>query len=125
MKHPLFTTLATGVLAYSFMATAAATEMPIHTQDDATLLRNFALAHCVGLAFEDKVVRDDAEAVAGAYVQFGNVNDSDAYLHLSKLARAWLERPYASHSGSELKLMKCIDFQQSAELLEAIGSCTK
>lgn len=84
--------------------------------DDATQLKNVALAQCIARGYDAPAVRDDALAAVGAYVEFGQVNDSGAYLAVTELADKWLHKPYQSKHGQPLTLMKCIDLFHSEAL---------
>lgn len=77
------------------------------------LLRNFALAACLGDAFPP--IRDEASAAAGGYMAYGKAS-FEAHLAARALAETFLARPYASKSGASLAVMKCIDLSHSPEL---------
>lgn len=90
---------------------------------EAERLQDFALARCVARAYAAKEVREDAGAVAGAYVEQGG-SDMEAYAAIDRLVQAQLEKDYPSKSGAKLQLMKCIDLQRSKALEEMIREFT-
>lgn len=81
--------------------------------DEATLLRGFALAQCLGRVLPS--IRADANAAAGGYVQQGSAA-FEAYAEIDSLAAEFAKRDYAGKTGSDLSIMKCFDLLNSAEL---------
>jgi hypothetical protein len=79
------------------------------------LFKNFTLSVCVGSAYRDPVVLQDANNAANAYMQQGNL-DLDVYEKTRTLVDTWLARQYRSKHGGSLQLMKCIDLVKSNEL---------
>jgi hypothetical protein len=91
----------------------ARADMSSANHGEATLLRGFALARCLGKAFPS--IRADADAAAGGYVERGS-SAFEAYEEIETLAAEFVERDYPSKTGSELSIMKCLDLLDSAEL---------
>lgn len=104
------------VCACALATHACATTTSARDYDDATQLKNVALAQCIARGYDVPAERDDALAAVGAYVEFGQVNDTDAYIAVTELADKWLRKPYQSKSGQPLTLMKCIDLFHSDAL---------
>ena len=77
------------------------------------LLKHYALAACLELAFPQ--IAPAAGAAAGAYVQFGT-HSPEAYMKVGQMAAQYLKRDYVSIHGADLSLMKCIDFAASREV---------
>lgn len=84
-------------------------------------LRGFALARCLGAAFQQ--IRAEADAAAGGYVETGSA-PFEAYAEIDALAVGFLERDYPSKSGSDLSIMKCFDLLESDELAAAVARHT-
>jgi Type VI secretion system (T6SS), amidase immunity protein len=114
------------ILAFACLgASAALAEVsPARTASDAVLLRNFAIAQCVRLAYDDPVVQADAGDAVGAYVEFGSVGP-EAYEAALALAKTFLARSYPSKSGGKLQLMKCLDLMNSPELAALVKRHTQ
>jgi len=93
---------------------------PVRTYDDATQLFNYALASCVGKAFDDKVVRDDASLAATAYIEFGN-NGWDDYRHIAELVREWFKTSGLKSSVKQSQIEKCMDIYHGTELRGAVA----
>ena len=91
-------------IALTTASAALADVSPAAKAGNGVLLRNFALAQCIRLAFEDAAVQKDAAAAAGAYVEFGS-SGPEVYEAIVDLAKAWLARSYASQSGASLQVM--------------------
>lgn len=77
--------------------------------------KNYALSTCIADGFNATEVRTDAAAAARAYIEFGEY-PMEAHTEATLLGRSFLAKEYKSHSGSNLTLMKCIDFYHSDEL---------
>lgn len=94
---------------------------PAISQDEArhysqkTLLKSWALSRCLGQVYADAKIKEDANATAGAYLEFGH-QPIEAYDALSTLVTKFVNRKYASTVGSDLNTMKCIDLFHSKEL---------
>ena len=112
--------IAAGALVCLSAADAFAEVSPARRASQADLLRSFAAAQCVALAYDDAAVKADAGDAAGAYVEFGSLGP-DAYEQATALAKVFLARTYASKSGGKLQLMKCIDLANSPELAALVA----
>jgi hypothetical protein len=94
---------------------------PAISQDEAkhysqkTLLKSWALSRCLGQVYADAKTKEDANATASAYLEFGH-QPIEAYDTLSALVTKYVNRKYASSVGSDLNTMKCIDLFHSKEL---------
>lgn len=77
------------------------------------LLRNYALAYCLGQGFP--AMGDEARQAAWAYLENGTAS-TEAHAEVRALAGAFLARSYPSFSGARLDVMKCIDLWHSREL---------
>lgn len=115
---------AIAALACLIAANALAEVSPARNADDAALLRNFAAAQCISLAYDDPAVKADAADAIGAYVEFGSVSAA-AYEQATELAKSFLARTYASKSGGKLQLMKCLDLMNSPEIAALVARHTR
>ena len=111
-------------LAFLDAGSVIAEVSPTSTASNATLLRNYAAAQCISLAYDDPVVKADAQDAVGAYVEFGSVA-VEAYEQITVLATSFLTRKYASKSGGKLQLMKCLDLLNSPELAALVAQHTR
>ena len=80
-----------------------------------TLLKNWALAICLGETSHDASDRADANAAASAYLEFGK-QPLEAYDALRNLAKKFARLDYQGSIDSEFNTMKCIDLFHSSEL---------
>lgn len=76
---------------------------------------NYAYTICIGSAFNDIEVKEDANRSANGYMIRGNIS-LDAYQELREHIDTWLSKNYISKSGKSLQLMKCNDFYNSKEI---------
>lgn len=98
------------------LATSRAQATPPTPYTPAQQLKNFALSTCLARGFADPALRREAQAAAGAYVEFGS-HGPDDYQHAIQLTDTFLARPYqAKNSKSDLTVMKCVDLFHSPEL---------
>jgi len=117
-------TLATlGVILLALIQPAIAQDEAKHYSQK-TLLKNWALSRCLGQVYGDAKTKDDANATAGAYLEFGH-QPIEAYDALSALVTKYVQRNYASSVGSDLNTMKCIDLFHSKELDVLTGRLAK
>lgn len=79
------------------------------------LLKNWALAACLGETLKSKEDRDDVSASASAYMEFGE-QPIEAYEALRKIAHKYASLKYGGSIKSEFNLMKCIDLFHSTDL---------
>ena len=80
------------------------------------LLRNWALSACLATVAKDAADRNDANATASAYLEFGE-QPIEAYEALMALVNTYASRRYSGSVPSEFNTMKCIDLYHS----EALG----
>jgi hypothetical protein len=122
--------VAGAVLALGHLAHADApdsggtTEAPTAKYSQKVLLKNWALSVCLAQVAKDPSERDDANATAGAYLEFGH-QQVEAYDQLRKLADQYAARKYAGSVASEFNTMKCIDLFHSRELDALAGKLSK
>ncbi len=118
MRHFLLAAMAT-LLCLACPAEAATsasgTEPMTHTYSQKTLLKNWALSACLARVAKDERDRDDANATAGAYLEFGR-QPIEAYDSLRKLVDQYAARTYQGSIDSRFDTMKCIDLFHSREL---------
>ena len=81
--------------------------------------KNYALSTCISDGFNGAEVRADAAATARGYLELGDF-PLEAHTEATLLGRKYLKKEYKSHSGSNLILMKCIDFYHSIELEDIV-----
>jgi hypothetical protein len=105
----------------SGVATLAAAGQPASgqpitaTYSQRDLLKNWAFSACLAAVSKDAGTKADANATAGAYLEFGQ-QGIEAYDELRKLVETYAARRYAGSTGAEYNTMKCIDLLHSAEL---------
>lgn len=80
-----------------------------------TLLKNWALSVCLAAVAKDAATRDDANATASGYLEFGR-QGIEAYDALRELAHEYANRKYGGSIKSEFNTMKCIDLFHSKDL---------
>ena len=85
------------------------------TYSQKTLLKNWALSVCLAEISKDASEREDANATASAYLEFGR-QQIEAYNALRELAKKYAKRKYGGSIKSEFNTMKCIDLFHSKEL---------
>ena len=94
---------------------ASAQQSQIGTYSQKTLLKNWALSRCLAEVYTDGPAKDDANATASAYLEFGR-QSLEVYDELSKLVNKYVARTYAGSVESHFNTMKCIDLFHSREL---------
>ncbi len=94
---------------------ASAQQSQIRTYSQKTLLKNWALSRCLAEVNADGPAKDDANATAGAYLEFGR-QSIEVYGELSKLVNKYVKLTYAGSVESSFNTMKCIDLFHSREL---------
>jgi|GEM_PF-3199531 len=113
MKYHALPIIAVGILFCICLSVQATSERSMH--EAASDLRNFAFARCMTLSFDDiKVVRADADAASNAYALSVRLNEFDV-VNMDGFVKQWLKKTYLGKFTADLKLMRCIDFQQSAD----------
>lgn len=85
------------------------------TYSQKTLLKNWALSVCLAAIAKDAAARDDANATASAYLEFGR-QKIEAYDTLRALAHQYANRKYGGSIKSDFNTMKCIDLFHSKDL---------
>ena len=94
------------------------------TYSQKTLLKNWALSVCLAKIAKDAVAREDANATASAYLEFGQ-QPLEAYEELGKLAERYANRKYGGMVKSDFNTMKCIDLFHSKELDRLAGKLSR
>ncbi|MGE5476894.1 MAG: T6SS amidase immunity protein Tai4 family protein [Bacteroidales bacterium] len=79
------------------------------------LLKNWAFSACLSIVATDDAARADANATAGAYLEYGH-QPIEAYEELRQLAEQFARRQYAGSVPSHFNTMKCIDLFHSRAL---------
>lgn len=97
---------------------SCATTPPSPVTED-VLLKNYALAVCLGGAFEAEAAKKDLNKAASGYMERGSA-PIEAYEQVRQLANVWLAKDYPSKHGGQVNSAKCIDFFQSTELHELV-----
>lgn len=105
--------LALAMLALAVGADAAESRTEGYSQKD--LLKNWAFSACLAAVAKDPADRDDANATASAYMEFGH-QGTEAYDQLRALAERYATRKYGGSVPSDFNTMKCIDLFHSSEL---------
>ena len=80
-----------------------------------TLLKNWALSRCLAQTSNDGPSKNDANATASAYLEFGK-QPIEVYDELSKVVDKYVKRTYGGSVKSDFNTMKCIDLFHSKEL---------
>ena len=83
------------------------------------LLKNWALSRCLAKSYGDKTVRDDANATASAYLEYGK-QPIETYNQLDGLVDKYVSLAYGGSVKSDFNTMKCIDLYHSQELQEMV-----
>lgn len=95
--------------------TAAAEEPATAKYSQKILLKNWALSRCLAQIAPDEASRNDANATAAAYLEFGH-QPIEAYEAIDKLVGTFIKREYAGSTKSSYNTMKCIDLFHSRDL---------
>lgn len=90
------------------------------TYSQKTLLKNWALSVCLAKVAKNAEFKEDANATAGAYLEFGR-QPIEAYDALRELVDRYVRRQYSGSVPSEFNTMKCIDLLNSKELEALAG----
>lgn len=107
------------LLAIKMATPACANDSPA-TVPREQAIRDYALARCISRSYRNEETTKDAQEVAAAYLQF-NVNVREAE-KIYDLISELLKLSYASQSGGELRLMRCIDFMNSKQIDAVINT---
>ena len=82
------------------------------------------MSRCLGQVYSDPKTKDDANATASAYLEFGR-QPMEAYDALSELVNQYANQKYTGSVKSEFNTMKCIDLFHSRELEELTSRLSK
>jgi len=94
---------------------AIAQEAATRTYSQKALLKNWALSRCLAQVYADSTTKDDANATAAAYLEFGR-QPMEAYEAATRLIDQYARRSYSGSVKSNFNTMKCIDLFHSVEL---------
>jgi len=115
MKKSLLAIATLASLALARAATGPTEASVTAAYSQKTLLKNWALSVCLAKVAKSTDVKDDANATAGAYLEFGK-QPIEAYDALRALVDRYAQRKYSGAVQSEFNTMKCIDLLHSKEL---------
>lgn len=115
--------VACGVCAEANAASRYASSQ-VETYSKGTLLKNWAISACLAEIATDPAARADANATAGAYLEFGR-QPIETYEALRQLAQRYAQRRYSGSVSSEFNTMKCIDLFHSPELDALVKQATR
>ena len=119
MKHYLaamgFVVLAVANQAHAQQAKEQYSENMTEKYSQKTLLKNWTLSVCLAKISKDPEAKNDANATASAYLEFGHQR-IETYDALRNLAERYANRKYGGSIKSEFNTMKCIDLFHSKEL---------
>lgn len=110
-----FKRLALAISVYSLAACSAQADMAFKHKNDLKLYQHYALTSCVATAFTQGAIYQQAVTALNGYREFGAM-PLEAYEALIAPMQLWLKKDYASHSGIQNNLMKCIDFAESDQV---------
>ena len=79
------------------------------------LLKNWALSRCIGTAFANAEIKQDAFNSASGYLEYGHV-PIEAYEEVSKLISVFLARKYSGSIPGTFHTMECLDLFHSKAL---------
>lgn len=83
------------------------------------LLKDWALARCMGRGLGPGKIRDDAYASASALLERGDY-DVEIYNQLDKLVDVQLAKRYGGSNPGDFVTLKCLDLYHGATLDQAI-----
>ena len=86
--------------------------MAFKHQSDMKLFQHYAQASCLASAFTEGEIYDQAISALNGYREFGAM-PLEAYEALIEPIQQWLQKDYATQTGKQNNLMKCIDFAES------------
>ncbi len=89
-----------------------------------TLLKNWALSRCLAKSYDDEGIKEDANATASAYLEYGK-QGIETYNKLNVLVDKYVSLTYGGSIKSEFKTMKCIDLYHSKELEQEVSAALK
>ena len=88
------------------------------------LLKNWALSVCLATVVEDAATKEDANATASAFMEYGR-QDIEAYEQVRELVERFTARRYFGSIPSSFNTLKCIDLFHSKELDKLTGRLTR
>lgn len=103
------TILGAALVLWCMASRAGASDQPTSRE----LFKRYALSACLAQGLP--AIAPQASAAAAGYVQTG-AGPASAYADVRGLVTAYLHRAYASQSGADLTVMKCIDLMDGPEL---------
>jgi hypothetical protein len=115
-----FAAMSFALLAFGHQAHAQSTE----SYSQPALLKNWALSVCLATVAKDAADRQDANATASAYLEFGH-QPIEAYDKLRALAEQYASKKYGGSIQSDFNTMKCIDLFHSKELNDLAGKLSR
>ena len=115
MKKSLLAIAALASLSLVQAATGPAEAPATASYSQKILLKNWALSVCLAKVAKTTEAKEDANATASAYMEFGK-QPIEAYDALRALAERYAQRKYSGAVQSEFNTMKCIDLLHSKEL---------
>lgn len=124
IRTGLLLALLASVLATETKASNNNTQSATQTYSQKTLLKNWALSVCLAEVTVDAKTREDANATASAYLEFGH-QPLEAYDELRPLITQFTSRKYGGSIEGEFNTMKCIDLFHSKALDRIARKYTK
>lgn len=88
------------------------------------LLKNWALSRCLAKSYDEQAVRNDANATASAYLEYGK-QSIEVYNQLDELVDKYVSLTYGGSVRSNFNTMKCIDLYHSKELQQMVLSALR
>lgn len=79
------------------------------------LLKNWTLSRCLGKAYNNPSIKNDADSTASAYLEYSK-QPIETFYSLDKLADKYIKVKYSGSIPSNFNTMKCIDLFYSKEL---------
>lgn len=116
------TIAATALLLGAAAACTHALAQPDSSADESTLLRDWALARCLGRIQSTEDSREDAYRTASAYLERTSA-PLETYEKIDALVATFASKPYSGSIPGSFNTMKCIDLYHS-EALEDIVTAT-
>ncbi len=106
-------TVAWAVLVVASSSACAQGAAGTYSQKD--LLKNWALARCLGQVYGNESVQKDAYATASAYLEFGK-QPLSSYEKITALVDDYVHRQIGGSIPAQFNTMKCIDLYHSDAL---------
>jgi hypothetical protein len=91
---------------------------------ESALYVKYTIAQCLAKAYPDAIVGGDAKSALGGYLEHGHL-EADAYAAATTLAERTVARKYSDLEGEGLRVAKCLDLFESADLAELVGRYVK